>query len=238
MDKLRLNERNTIKNNIKQVETVIKKTRDTIERLSSQANSEFNKTQISKLQIVVKENEEKLLTLNNRYDDVSSGLLDDELRKSNDKTKQVAKNKQLENEKKVKEKNQKKLDDKEILDTEYKSRRREGMSDYQMQKETDRFFRNLESIPDYILQNLKDMPGNKGYIWKGIWCFGEKPAESEDIILFEKHKGVLKIHEITRTYRKVYEKIGKGPKTLISSEVRKPILSDAELEQIKRLANS
>jgi len=74
-----------------------------------------------------------------------------------------------------------------------------------------------ETLPEYIQENIKTMPGNKGYIWRGCWFFGLTPAENnQPIILFEKKGGVLRIHEIDDYDTKIYEKIGKDRKKLVS----------------------
>ena len=62
------------------------------------------------------------------------------------------------------------------------------------------------------------MPNNKGYIFKGLWCCGELPAEENgNLIMFEKcYNDVMKIHEIDDKFHYIYEKIGKNKKTLLS----------------------
>ena len=81
------------------------------------------------------------------------------------------------------------------------------------------------------------MPHNKGYIWKGIQCFGELPPENDTIVLFEKLRGnVMKIHEISKKQYVIHEKQGKGQKKLISNTKRNPILSNAQIEQLKLMA--
>jgi hypothetical protein len=55
-----------------------------------------------------------------------------------------------------------------------------------------------ETMPNYIKENLKTMTNNKGYIWKGIYYFGE--IVKEDIskyIFYEKNINSLLVHEIT-----------------------------------------
>lgn len=92
-----------------------------------------------------------------------------------------------------------------------------------MQKETDRYFRLVDSIPDFIKANLENMPANKGYVWRGLYNFGKKPPEhnATSQIFFEKLKGgVLRIHEETRHEKTIYEKVGSERKRLISSEKR------------------
>lgn len=224
MEKFRISERNNIKNEVSRIESSIKKTNDTIERLRSQDASEFNKKQIQKLIDMNNTNNKNLEVLNKRYNDISLGLLDEELKDKLESTNKIIKDKQDISDKKVKDKNDQKKEDKHFLDKEYQNRRNH-LSDNYIQRETDRYLKNSASVPDYILDNLKDMPNNKGYIWRGIVCYGRKPSESEDTIIFEKFKGgVMNIYETTKDTRHVYQKIGKNQKVLISKETRTPII--------------
>lgn len=90
-----------------------------------------------------------------------------------------------------------------------------------------RYFNKLcNTIPAYIQKNLKKMPNNKGYIWKGLQCFGELPADNNynNTMLFENvGRDTLHIHEWTATEYKVYEKHGKNNKVLIKKENRRII---------------
>jgi len=80
-----------------------------------------------------------------------------------------------------------------------------------------------ETLPDYIRKNLADMPGNKGYIWRGCWYFGlKRPEHNQPIILFEKLQGgVLRIHEVDQTEIRIYEKNGKERKKLVQTTQRR-----------------
>ena len=50
------------------------------------------------------------------------------------------------------------------------------------------FGRSEDSLPEYISRNLKNMPNNKGYIWKSVCYYGHKSAnENEPTFLFEKN---------------------------------------------------
>jgi hypothetical protein len=80
------------------------------------------------------------------------------------------------------------------------------------------------SIPEYIKRNLKKMPNNKGYIWKGITLYGCLPPEEETTILFENlGRDILKIHEITEKEYKTFEKKGKDKRILTFKEKRRKI---------------
>ena len=80
------------------------------------------------------------------------------------------------------------------------------------------FYKAVDTLPDYIKKNLAGMPNNKGYIWRSCWFFGPFPAErNQPLIMFEKIKGGMHIHEIDATAHKVFEKIGQEKKRLLSS---------------------
>jgi hypothetical protein len=239
MEQIRINEKNNIRLKIKETNSQINKNTETIKRLRNiQDNVEFYKKQIDKLNNKIKEDESNLIDLEKKLEDVTNGLYDLTLNDDLSKNNVIAQNKQDISDKKNKIKNEQKREDKKNLDLEYKTfRKHDGISSFGLQKETDRFFFNCDTIPDYIKENLKTMPNNKGYIWKGIQCFGELPPENDTIILFEKLRGnIMKIHEITRKQHLIYEKQGKGQKKLISNEKRNPILSSAQIEQLKLMA--
>ena len=103
------------------------------------------------------------------------------------------------------------------------SDREQRYSEKDKDKSYSYFVKNSNSIPEYIKNNLKNMPGNKGYFWKGIAFYGELPREiGSNTTLFEKkHGGLLVIHEWTPYCYDVYHKKDKYRKILLSSEPRK-----------------
>lgn len=94
----------------------------------------------------------------------------------------------------------------EKLDAFYKKenqiRREDRILQHQMKKEWEWLCRQDEKLPEYIRSNLKKMPNNKGYIWKGIWYFGFLPAEKNNdlLIMFERPMGMqdMLVHEIKK----------------------------------------
>jgi hypothetical protein len=88
-----------------------------------------------------------------------------------------------------------------------------------------RFLRICNSLPPYMAKNLSAMPNNKGYIFRGVHFYGDKPAEpGKGTILFEKRRNnIMYIHEISKTEHRIYEKRGKKDKKrkLISITPRK-----------------
>jgi len=235
METIRLSEKNNIQNEIKRTESMIKRNKETIERLRSiQENKEFNQNQIEKLKKTQIDFDNKIKDLNKRYDDLVDGKLDDELSSVLDKNnKNTKQREETINTKKINDQKDKKLKEKEYFNKESKQRRGE-LSIYQIQKETDRFIRDCDSIPEYILNNLKEMPSNKGYIWKGIHCYGNKSPESDTVIMFEKCRGgTLKIYETNKDYRTIYEKNGSNQKKMVLKERRKPLIPKDDLEMLK-----
>ena len=94
----------------------------------------------------------------------------------------------------------KKIRDTKSIDNLYKEDRNIKNFDKNKEKEIKRYYRYfnkaVDTLPEYISNNLKSMPNNKGYIWRGTVFYGMKPTDSDTTILFEKKKGgVLLIHE-------------------------------------------
>jgi hypothetical protein len=87
---------------------------------------------------------------------------------------------------------------------------------------TFKHYQNLySSIPEYIIEKLYYMPNNRGYIWKGICCFGEKPADNTSkIVIFEKQRNLSIIHEwdYKLLESKIWHKYDRQKKELFKSE--------------------
>lgn len=94
----------------------------------------------------------------------------------------------------------------------------------QMNREWNWLCRMDSYLPDYIRTNLKNMPNNKGYVWKGIFYFGDLPKQHpvEITTLFEKQKEMLRIHEFSPMVYRIYEKPDKNKlKELVFEKFRK-----------------
>lgn len=107
------------------------------------------------------------------------------------------------------------LDNKSKLDAFYKEenqiRRNDRQLQYHMRREFEWLCKMDARLPDYIRENLANMPNNKGYIWKGIWYYGKKPAERRDLIIMFDKSGDSLIHEIkVNQYHKIFQKTRNG----------------------------
>ena len=83
MEKLRLAEKNRVISDIKMVESVIKRSSETLERFKVQDATVFNRNQIQKLKATIEEKEEQLVELQQRQIDITSGKFDDEIQTNN-----------------------------------------------------------------------------------------------------------------------------------------------------------
>jgi len=155
--------------------------------------------------------EKEIAALILRAENIKNGILDHELPEDSRK-KQI-----------VIECPQKKID--------HVQERRSERSSASIRREIDKnwqfFVKSRNSIPDYMLKKLKTMPNNKGYIWKNIYCYGERPAApNEPVIMFENQReGLLIIHETTDKEYKIWHKKGTSKKMLHSCTQRRKLSS-------------
>lgn len=224
MESFKIGEKNNINNRIREINIFLERNKETIKLFKSQSNiSGFELKQIEKLQ---KKNNEHDIELNKLNEDILSidkGELDIKY-----------KDNQVESVKNIIKMNEKiniKRIDREEKQEEKKIFAQKGFDinsnktknkKYHIDNQEQKFFNICDFLPPYIVRNLKEMPNNKGYIHKGIWCFGELPNEDNtNIIMFEKcYNDIMNIHEIDQNYYCIYEKIGKNRKTLLSKTER------------------
>jgi hypothetical protein len=77
----------------------------------------------------------------------------------------------------------------------------------QMDRTYNYYLRTVSFLPSFMQDNLRNMPGNKGYVWRGIVFFGQQPPEDPDLkVLFERNGSILYIHEIRNDGYKVFIK--------------------------------
>ena len=227
MEARRLSERNKIRNKIREITKYIETDTNTIKRLRFlQTNIEFNKKQIEKLTDKNQNREVLLEELKERIEDLDLGKLDEELEREYLETQREVKKKDNEAMKKKQDLKDMKKADKEKADIRRKTNIQESREERFRKREVDKgeryFFKLCESIPDYMLKKLENMPSNKGYIWRGVCCFGNLPPEMErKTVLFERVKGVLYIHEWYEDVIEIWEKPERSRKILISRTKRK-----------------
>ena len=230
-----ISEKNKVRESIRIIQKNIEHSTDTIKRFRTQPSSTFIITQIEKLENSIEADKSQLVILEKRLLDLEAGILDNEIiaqNKENKKTvseKEAVKKKKKDDEKKASLEDSKKSKEIESYNRDYE--RGERNKDYEMKRTFNYYEKCVESIPDYMVENLKNMPNNKGYIWRDIHCYGELPPEKgQPITLFEKQRDLMIIHEWANKYYTVYHKLGKNG--------RKSIVSRTELKRNKFSSDS
>jgi len=224
METKRRNERNKINCVIKEKQRYIEVNKNAMFRIKrSDAvsfDSEYCKRQIQKLTKNNQQMEDYIVELNDRLTKLNVGELDQELM---EETKQVMEEVNAKgaatNRRKAVDALERKIKSEQYQKYYQENRTNERKADErEMNRCYKHFLRACNSVPNYMLKNLADMPNNKGYIWKDVWCFGELPTEKgKPTVIFERpSRDVLRIREYMKNEVKIYEKEGKNRKVLIS----------------------
>lgn len=198
--------------------------------LSQLKNQTFSNQYVSKVQddckSKIEQSKSEISHLEEKLRELDAGLLDTELLSDHQQTQQHFHHKlELSQAKKQ----QKKIDSQEARKSSkhrFKSEIKEAWTHEhhrrEMVREYHRYLKSLEFLPKYIRKNLSEMPNNKGYVWRGIYLYGDLPEiEGDPIALFEKlPKNVMLIHEWKGDTYRVYRKEGKTSKYLVFEEKR------------------
>ena len=224
IEKFRISEKNKIYTEIISVEKNIERLHQSNIALLSGTIKDRDFVKKSKLdnEKKIQDYTEKVVELKEKLEALNQGILDEEI------SKEVAKNtdkavkaiedmkKKTIQDKKTKKENTKKMQDdyKSFKDSDFSFRQKV----YEMNKGYERF-KSIE-LPSYMQDNLTNMPNNKGYIFRGVWFFGELPASGYPIVMFENRQGIKIIHEIFKDKHFVYSKEGDRRKVLIEEITR------------------
>ena len=195
-----------------------------LENIKDQGTTPFVMAQIEKITLRNETRQKQILDLTMRRTNIIAGILDSELKTEILETNQKnldARELSLAKKNKIKELKQA-ASLKSI--TFYKKTAAGDRENRYKEKDMKRTYTNylkiVDTIPDYITKNLSEMPNNKGYLWRGIACYGElDDKNSNSTVLFERQRGgLLIIHERTQTDYKIFHKRGRDRKILFSSE--------------------
>lgn len=234
MDQKRIKEKQNITENIRQLRKYIETDEATIARYKQNSNNDFNMLQIDKMTLKNEERQAQIEKSEKRYNDIELGLCDQEINEEYTKISNDIKQKTIE----TKRKKDIEKEDKKVLEIKSKvfydngknSDKKFRYTQRDMDKSYQYFLKINDTVPDYMLKKLKNMPANKGYIWRSVFCFGEQKAElHQPLFMFETRKGVLITHEWTVTDYNVWEKQENSNRILKHSEKRKVIKSGYSL---------
>ena len=228
MEVLRRSEKIRINLKIKEAEQSIKRDEEAMDRLkhSDAFSAAYREGQVKEKIARIDGNNAVIEEMTRRLDALSSGLLDKQLEKAVEKSQQlVSTTLDLKKRKKVAidEENKVRNDKTQALWAQNKQDSRDCKDKKRDMDRTYKFFcKTNDTIPNYMLKKLADMPSNKGYIWRGIYCYGEMPAENnKTVVMFEKgQKDTLIIHEWSPEEYRVYQKDGKNRKVLLEKHSR------------------
>ena len=222
----RIAEKNKAIFRIKEIKHYLELDEKTLGMLYKRDMTAFNKNRIQKMEAKNTERRSELEELNKRIIDIDSGSLDASIQQTVKDNTATAKRKNKE--KLLAKLDKQKIVKKPVVETKpqpkatKKPKRKQynnntnGKSNACIQEEKFAreymyYCKKVDSISTHIQEKLKTMPNNKGYIWRDIYCFGEKPAEKNGIVtLFEKKHGDFYTHEITDTHHSVFKKNGKN----------------------------
>ena len=224
---VRRQEYTRIANDLRYLQTTIKKSEDVILRLRHLPESVFNQTQIAKNKEKNEERQKEKEALEQRLSDLEQGLLDQELQKEvKRETEEAAVKTRLTRQRKQAAeviKQAQSVTSKAFYQAGRDSDRKHRYQERSIKRSFQHFVRACNSVPDYMSRNLAEMPSNKGYYWKSVACYGELPSEpGQPTILFDRKRGgVMIIHEFTNKEYRTYEKNGKDRKRLISCTPRR-----------------
>lgn len=222
MEGIRLNAKNKILNEIRQLNSFIKTCTSTIGRLKNM-NSEdkYVIVQMKKNETSLQTYTSEIESLNKKLKDLSDGLLDEELQ---DNIKQETLKASVKGKQTLKEKAEKKKvseeDEKKSKDF-YEMTRKSDKQDkkYFYKSAAAHFFRT--NPPEWMSNELQNMPCNEGYIYKNIYFYGEKPKKGDTYTLYENFRGYKHIHVWNKTHEYIYKQLNRQEKTLIQSKLRK-----------------
>lgn len=194
-------------------------------------NSSFGQTyilnRINKIRDARVKYVERLEEVEKQIVRTKAGLNDLDIKQELEKSTKMVKSKDnIANGRKHDSKKEKEEKKKEMSDF-WRNIKKQNKSNYQKKRDMRYgekcYWKAVETLPNYMKRNLKTMPNNKGYIWRGCQFYGKKrPERNQPCIIFEKPgRDVLIIHETTPDKHTIYKKEGRQKRKFVSCTTRK-----------------
>jgi hypothetical protein len=220
-EKIKINEELRLKTRYNEVDTTaLSKLR------CMNASDLYVQTQLKKITEAVNTRTRKICELTDRIEKLERGELDEELLNTiNKNTLEMKEKGRATITRKKEEKTVDVEDAKKSKEYYNKDRQTDKQNKSWYYKSAERHFsKSCDSIPEYMSRELKKMPSNQGYMWRGVYCFGERnPTSKTDFKVTENQKGKKLITYWNKTHITIFEKIGsKGKEKLMSKTIRKP----------------
>lgn len=178
----------------------------------------------NQLSSAMEKREQDILNLQNRISLLQTDSLDEELKTQIKKQSEIQLTKQTQTKKKKQTEQKVNTEKRNQV---YEKQNKEFSDERQAERDWKYFYKQslkcVETLPNYMRQNLSEMSGNKGYIWRGCYFFGLLPEEpNQPTLMFEKGRnGILYIHEYDKYEYRLFEKQGRERKQLVLKKQRK-----------------
>lgn len=208
------------------IETLQRSIKSMQESLTADKDKNYYENRIAKSNASISRYTDEINVLNNKLMVVMSGGCDSEIEKMYKDTREELAKKTDERTRRdalttEKDKVNKALS-KDFYESERNDMSKERRSNHYMEKEYFRYWDIVNSCPDYIAKNMKSMPNNKGYKYRGVIFYGELPSEPGPVVIFEKKYEGMYITETYRDREVVYFKPKDQPKKLLRSATLRP----------------
>ncbi len=194
---------------------------DVVSRLKTSKQAYNPRLVIERNQAEIERYKSELLVLNSRVEEIESGAYEQKLRAEMEANKHTIQQKSKATQKRkadsaMIEVKQKKVPEQKSSKSRFDHFQRNNARDFDYAEK--QYLRDSASIPDHLREKLKNMPNNLGYVWKDIWCFGEKPSRNHnEITLYEKrhHQFLMHVYDKQRRVYYLYDKDNSGHKKLL-----------------------
>lgn len=212
---LRISEKNNLNTEIKSLKTHVSRSKNTLLRFKNYEQTDETLSKMARLRDEIADKESTIAEYTLRLSTIDSGAYDDELYEdfvsNNDAELSKAEKRRLEKEKKKEWEEAAKKRSMEFYQKNRENRGADKRLERDMNKTDFHFWKTVDKIPDYMTKNLKNMPNNKGYIYRGMRLYGQKPAEEGKPVELEESlgKGNLRVHVIDDEYTRIYQKKGR-----------------------------
>lgn len=203
---------NKLISEIKKLHIYNKNDEEFIYRIRDTKADDFNKIKINKAKENMINRNKEIEIMENEILLTKDGLNDDKIKEDIQKTTQLFKDKYNTHINKVNKIKEENTNENNKIKGKIKQDRKENYAIKNNFKEMDRMYKTYQyfasTIPNYLINNLYNMPCNQGYIWKDIYMYGKLPAiPNKPIVLEEKiSKEKTIIHEWFNGKFKKYEK--------------------------------
>jgi hypothetical protein len=185
---------NRIKTDILQKTEYIQQKQSSILTLKvSNLNRSYIETQITKAETTINESEIWIKEQTQYIIDIETGKFDQKiLNDQKEVNDDISKKKDIKNKKKEDKKNEEQQNFSKLI--KHNKDERKIPTEDQMDKSLLYFYKTCDSLNKPIIDELKKMPNNRGYIWRDVFFYGNLNSDSDIVTMYELKNGKKYIH--------------------------------------------